>query len=303
MGQSQSAKSNPATTCAAPPQPANNISPYQRTIEVAGVGASDKDKLIASPKLLGQLAANLPINCNGDKWYLLYNSKINGKSFNKLVQLLCGKGATIIIISTTAGNKILGGFNESEWLDVSARDKQAVSNSAAARRANREGQNTASLASRPANQNNLFFGTSGCFVFSAQKSGDNLNVFKANSSLNSNFMYLFDTHPDADKVGIGMGGQPGYFGWFLDRWLENGVCAGESCSTFRSPRLSDTEKWEVEAVEAYAVHPDMVKAFCESGLPGSSSSVLDPNANTTANKFLLEAHGIHKFDQNERTEC
>ncbi|CAD2214324.1 hypothetical protein AGDE_03065 [Angomonas deanei] len=118
-------------------------------------------------------------------------------------------------------------------------------------------------------------------------------------------MYLFDVHPLSDKIGIGMGGKDGYFGWFLDRWLDKGYCMGARCSTFKNPRLTTTEEWPVDSVEAYAVQTNEVSRLRVSGNSGDGnpSSILNNDPDREVDKVLLELHGVHRFDNHERTEC
>lgn len=258
--------------------------------------------------LASSIAQALPQTCQPQafhptQWFLLYNSDIHGKSFNRLVQRVEQKGPTVIVIKVKDEDVFIGAFCESDWLSVAQRERQSKSQAAAKQRAAREGQSTSGLAARPDNQSNVFFGNENCFIFSASTSGET-SIYRSRSSVNSNFMYLFDTHPLAEKQGIGMGGQAGYFGWFMDRWLEKGACNGARCTTFQNPRLTPSESWTVEAVEVYAVSPPVVESLLALGDAGTAdNSVLQSNPDREADKMLLELHGVHKFDQNERTEC
>lgn len=244
------------------------------------------------------------------QWLQLYNSCTNGKSFQRLVQSITEKGPTVIVIQIKDSSRLIGAFCDAEWLTVSAREKQAVSNAAAEQRASREGQRRGTLPQKPGNQSNVFFGAEPCFVFCGGGEGPERVdpsgvVYHSRSFSNSNFMYLFDTHPDEDKIGIGMGGQPGYFGWFVDRWLEKGKCCGAKCTTFQNPRLAGAESWDVGVVEVYAVKPEIVQRLSQEGAAERSCglSVFNKNADWEADKMLLELHGVHKFDANERADC
>ncbi|KAI5691266.1 TLD [Leishmania braziliensis] len=282
--------------------------------EIVGVDDSEKNMLVLNAKLAARLADALPSSCKCAtfsevaKWYLLYSSYLNGKSFQRLVQRITSRGPTIIVIKVKDSPRVLGAFCESDWLTVTQREKNAKRAAAASTRAVREGQKQRT-ATAPSNQNKAFFGNMNCFVFRAHADGiDNVStegeIYHSHSSSNSNFMYLFDTHPHEEKIGIGMGGQPGYFGWFIDRWLENGTSYGSRCTTFQSPRLSSTESWVVESVEVYAVKKEIVEQLLRTGNECASGvSCIDCNPDSKADQMLLELNGNHEFNLWDRTEC
>ncbi|ESL11484.1 hypothetical protein TRSC58_00764 [Trypanosoma rangeli SC58] len=258
------------------------------------------------PESLSVIIANaLPSTCWPvspwqPQWHLLYSSQIHGRSFQKLVQGLVDKGPTLIVIKACDSANVFGGFSMESWQTVAAREKQDKNRSAAARRAAREGHDTQGVTHRPVNQNRAFFGSEDCFLFSNKDGGV---IYRAKSSVNSNFMYFFDVHPHSDKIGIGMGGQPGHFGWFLDRWLERGTCHGVRCATFGNPRLTDAEEWLIDVVEAYTLLPDFVETPSKvSQGTAERESCLKKHAND-ADKVLLELYGFHTFDCRERPEC
>ncbi|KAG5488596.1 hypothetical protein JIQ42_00204 [Leishmania sp. Namibia] len=282
--------------------------------EIVGVDDADKSMLVITPKLAARLADALPPSCKcgtypeAAKWYLLYSSYLNGKSFQRLVQHITSKGPTIIVIKLKDSPRVLGAFCESDWLTVAERERNAKSAAAASARARREGQKQCATTA-PTNQSNAFFGSMNCFVFRANAHGtDDVSadgeIYRSHSSMNSNFMYLFDTHPLEEKIGIGMGGQPGYHGWFIDRWLENGASHGVRCSTFKNPRLSPTESWLVESVEVYAVKKSIVEQLLRTGNEsGRGISCVDDNPDSKARQMLLELNGTHEFSRWDRTEC
>lgn len=282
---------------------------------IRGVDGAEKQKLVLKSKLAARLADALPPSCKGtgvsntSAWYLLFSSEIHGKSFQRLAQLITSQGPTVIAIKILNSPRVIGAFCESEWLTVADREKSAKSAAAAAARAAREGHRTQSQPG-PKNQNNVFFGSDNCFVFRAYQDadadvGDDGELFRSHPSMNSNFMYLFDTHSSEDKIGIGMGGQPRYFGWFVDRWLESGACYGARCTTFQSPRLSPTESWKVENVEVYAVKPDIVERLARTGNEAAVGGVscVNGGTNSKADQMLLELNGTHEFNRRDRTEC
>ncbi|KAG5490070.1 hypothetical protein JKF63_00189 [Porcisia hertigi] len=281
---------------------------------IVGVNDSERGMLVLTPKLAAHLADALPSSCRcgtvseDTKWYLLYSSRLNGKSFQRLVQRITEKGPTIIVIKVKGSPRVLGAFCESDWLTVATREKNARRAAAASTRATREKQKQHTIAA-PANQSNVFFGNMNCFVFRAYADGaDGVStkgeIYHSHSSINSNFMYLFDTHPLEEKIGIGMGGQPGYFGWFIDRWLENGASYGARCTTFQNPRLSSTESWVVESVEVYAVKKDIVEQLLRNGNESIRGvSCVNDNPESKCDQILLELNGTHEFGRRDRTEC
>ncbi|PWV06459.1 putative TLD [Trypanosoma cruzi] len=241
-----------------------------------------------------------PVSPQQPQWYLLYSSRIHGRSFQKLVQGLVDKGPTLIVIKACESSNVFGGFCGDPWQTVAAREKQERSRSAAVRRATREGQGAQGITCRPANQNSAFFGGENCFLFTNRDGG---LIYQSKPSINSNFMYLFDSHPLVDKNGVGMGGQPGHFGWFIDRWLEKGKCCGVCCATFCNPRLTDTEEWTIDGVEAYALHPETVESLSKAPRKGTERNSCLQNPANDADKLLLGLHGIYDFDSQEQPEC
>ncbi|CBZ09032.1 conserved hypothetical protein [Leishmania infantum JPCM5] len=282
--------------------------------EIVGVDDAGKRMLVLTPKLAARLADALPPSCRCGafsgvtRWYLLYSSYLHGKSFQRLVQRITSRGPTIIVIKVKDSPRVLGAFCESDWLTVAQREKNAKSAAAASARATREGQKQR-VTSAPEKQSNTFFGNVNCFVFRAYADGtDDVStegeIYHSHSSMNSNFMYLFDTHPLEEKIGIGMGGQPGYYGFFIDRWLENGASHGARCTTFQNPRLSSTESWVVESVEVYAVKKDIVEQLLITGSSRTSGvSCVNDNPDSRACQMLLELNGTHEFNRRDRTEC
>jgi hypothetical protein len=175
----------------------------------------------------------------------------------------------------------------------------------------------------------MYFGNAKSFLFSdtlangdKAPSSDSVPIYRSREESaggNSNYMYLFDAHPDDSKIGIGMGGQPGQFGWFLDRFLEKGFCTGPRCATYGSPLLVPMEEWSVDVVEAYAVHPRDVEnlkaalaTFAGEGTKSDGKSLLDKQkgkkktsvmnrgAETNCDKMLLELNMQHQFRSEEQ---
>ncbi|XP_063052336.1 MTOR-associated protein MEAK7 [Engraulis encrasicolus] len=94
-----------------------------------------------------------------------------------------------------------------------------------------------------------FQGDSRCFLFSV---APHMRVYTC-TGYNQHYMYLnqgTQTMPN----GLGMGGQHGYFGL----WLDSDFGAGHSrarpkCTTYGSPQLSADEEFKIDAMEVWAV--------------------------------------------------
>lgn len=262
-----------------------------------------------------------------NSWVLLYHSDIHGKSFQRMVQLCVDRGPTVFVIKDAASHRVFGGYNEAPWTTVATREKEAKSMAAGNARARREGIDSA-VVSRPENQSTVFYGNERCFLFrvdppsssSTATEGNEgeppgaeeaVHVYHSRPSINANFMYLFDQHPDESKIGIGMGGQANYFGWFLDRWLETGVCKGTRCTTFYNPMLSITEEWPVESIEVYAVGTAVVEDLMEqmqsADITGGKTlrdtgESVRKGEGCMPDKVILEMHN-HRFYGDEEREC
>ena len=296
---------HPHTATAPPP-------PEDPKLKLVGVPVSaSKESLLVSQQdqeaLIKLVRHELPYNFQ-EKWLLLYASRVHGKSFTRLVERISNKGATLIIIkegvhpdggASDIPPRTFGGFCTSPWLTVADREKAAKSHAAAKSRALRNGLEVPS--ERPKNQDVQFFGESECFVFANDvgSGGKGPNVYRARTNLNSNFMYLFDTHPDESRIGIAMGGKPNYHAWFLDNWLDKGHCRGSICTTFGNPALSPREEFIIDQVEVYAVDPESYdEAEVEQEQEhtgGVKNTVLSKNPNRNVDMMLLELNGTHQF--------
>lgn len=187
-----------------------------------------------------------------------------------------------------------GGFCTSPWALVAARERAGRSAAAAKARAAREGHTFSG--GRPAGQAAAFFGDAPCGVFTTFRGP---RAWASANGSDSNYMYLFDVHPDDASVGIGMGGAAGRPAWFLDSWLDRGRCAAVRCPTFASSPLCPRAAFAVDSVEVWSVDPAVV-AEAER-LEGTGAGVVvgqggvlrRPDAN--ADRMLLELHGVHQF--------
>ncbi|ORC92972.1 PIF1 helicase-like protein [Trypanosoma theileri] len=273
--------------------------------QLLGFASGEEVNRILPDSLSLTIANNVPSSCwpvssEVPQWYLLYNSFLHGRSFQQLVQRLVDKGPTIIVIRSCESPVIFGGFCGDSWLTVAAREKQDKSRSAALKRAAREHQIPHGITKRPSNQDPVFFGSENCFLFSDRDGG---SIYRPHPLINSNFMYLFDTHPLEEKIGIGMGGRPGCFGWFLDRWLETGASPPTRCPTFQSPPFTPGPSWRVDGVEAYALLPATVDTLLHRAGGETQGQSCIRNEENEADKMLLQLHGLHAFDNRERPDC
>uniref|UniRef100_A0A8C4R741 MTOR-associated protein MEAK7 n=1 Tax=Eptatretus burgeri TaxID=7764 RepID=A0A8C4R741_EPTBU len=124
-----------------------------------------------------------------------------------------------------------------------------------------------------------FQGNNLCFLFSLDPV---LNVYTC-TGYNDHYMYL--THGQQTiPNGLGMGGQHGYFGLWLDCDYGKGHSrAKPSCTTYGSPQLSAHEDFNVACLEVWALGEPALKG---KGLDGRS--VLDADPETQA---ILEMVG------------
>uniref|UniRef100_UPI0037E88063 MTOR-associated protein MEAK7 n=1 Tax=Semicossyphus pulcher TaxID=241346 RepID=UPI0037E88063 len=94
-----------------------------------------------------------------------------------------------------------------------------------------------------------FQGDSRCFLFTVFPT---LRVYTA-TGYNQHFMYL-NQNQQTMPNGLGMGGQHGYFGLWLDSDFGRGHSrARPKCTTYGSPQLSGEEDFTVDSMEVWAV--------------------------------------------------
>ncbi|KAI5098046.1 TLD domain-containing protein 1 [Silurus meridionalis] len=94
-----------------------------------------------------------------------------------------------------------------------------------------------------------FQGDSRCFLFSVSPS---MRVFTC-TGYNQHYMYLNQGQQTMPN-GLGMGGQHGYFGLWLDSDFGRGHSrARPRCTTYGSPQLSGDEDFTVDTVEVWGV--------------------------------------------------
>ncbi|KAI9298900.1 TLD-domain-containing protein [Neoconidiobolus thromboides FSU 785] len=147
---------------------------------------------------------------NKEEWKIKYDSKKDGKSWNRFKKELVECEQSIIIIYEKKSNYCFGGFTDNSW-----------------------------------KKDGHFSGTGNEALFSIiPKLG-----WYSTTNYNKNFKYFMDQSQTLVN-GLGFGGQLNYFGLFLETNFNNGHSkAHPNCSTFNSPQLSKNEEFEIEHVQ------------------------------------------------------
>ncbi|XP_037308113.2 MTOR-associated protein MEAK7 [Pungitius pungitius] len=119
-------------------------------------------------------------------------------------------------------------------------------------------------------------GDSRCFLFTVFP---RLRVYTA-TGYNEHYMYLNHGQQTMPN-GLGMGGQHGYFGLWLDSDFGRGHSrARPKCTTYGSPQLSGEEDFTVDSVEVWAVGKPPKPEEDEEG--GCKRSILDADLEVQA---------------------
>lgn len=136
-----------------------------------------------------------------------------------------------------------------------------------------------------------FQGDSRCFLFTVSPK---LRVYTA-TGYNQHFMYL-NQNQQTMPNGLGMGGQHGYFGLWLDSDFGRGHSrARPKCTTYGSPQLSGHEDFTLDSVEVWAVGKPPEPEEGEEG--GVKKSILDVDPEAQA---LMEITGKTMHSQGLR---
>ncbi|XP_055592677.1 MTOR-associated protein MEAK7 [Uranotaenia lowii] len=115
---------------------------------------------------------------------------------------------------------------------------------------------------------------------------------------NNHYQYM-NLHQQTMPNGMGMGGQFGYWGLWLDCEYGIGECS-ESCSTYKGYlQMSATKKFTVRNVEVWGVGEKPVKEDDELEPEHSKTSVLDGNADS---KAMLRMGGREQYSDGYRDE-
>uniref|UniRef100_A0A3Q1G4J8 MTOR-associated protein MEAK7 n=1 Tax=Acanthochromis polyacanthus TaxID=80966 RepID=A0A3Q1G4J8_9TELE len=143
-----------------------------------------------------------------------------------------------------------------------------------------------------------FQGDSRCFLFTVFPQ---LRVFTA-TGYNQHFMYL-NQHQQTMPNGLGMGGQHGYFGLWLDCDFGRGHSrARPKCTTYGSPQLSGDEDFTVDSMEVWAVGkpPEPEEG---DGEVGGKRSILDADPEVQAMMEMtgktLHSQGLREPEEDQ----
>ncbi|KAG7473218.1 hypothetical protein MATL_G00093400 [Megalops atlanticus] len=139
-----------------------------------------------------------------------------------------------------------------------------------------------------------FQGDTRCFLFSAHPS---LRVYTY-TGYNEHYMYLNQGQQTMPN-GLGMGGQLGYFGLWLDSDFGRGHSkARPKCTTYGSPQLSGEEEFVVDALEVWGVGQPP-----ENQQTSVKRSVLDADPETQAMMEMtgktLHSQGLREPEEEE----
>ncbi|XP_077424901.1 MTOR-associated protein MEAK7 [Vanacampus margaritifer] len=143
-----------------------------------------------------------------------------------------------------------------------------------------------------------FQGDSRCFLFSVLP---RLRVYTA-TGYNQHFMYL-NQNQQTMPNGLGMGGQHGYFGLWLDSDFGHGHSrARPKCTTFGSPQLSGEEDFILDSMEVWAVGKPSDPEEGEEGECKRSVLDMDPEVQAmmemTGKK--LHSQGLREPDEDHK---
>ncbi|XP_071490061.1 MTOR-associated protein MEAK7-like [Diadema antillarum] len=191
------------------------------------------------------------------EWRFLYSLAVHGSSFSTLLSHIQGKGPSIILIRDTEG-RTFGGFASESW---------------------RLGPN--------------FVGDTHCFLFTLTP---DLGIYETTGH-NDHYMYL-NIDQQTMPNGLGMGGQFEYFGLWLDQDFGKGHSrARPTCTTYESPRLSGSEDFVIDCLEAWAVGPVPKKKAEDDEEEGGPKSILDKDPEA---KALLDLVGKERKSEGLR---
>jgi len=148
-----------------------------------------------------------------DVWNLLYNSARDGVSVRTFYNSVMNRGPQFLMIKDQKGY-VFGAFVSEAW------DKKVN-----------------------------FYGSDECFVFQLKPT---LQVYKAASKINRNFMYFNFGNPSHSPIynGLGIGGQVKFFALELRSEFTSGV-SNAHCATFQSPCLASDTNFDVVEIEAW----------------------------------------------------
>ncbi|KAG7231079.1 hypothetical protein INR49_025109 [Caranx melampygus] len=142
-----------------------------------------------------------------------------------------------------------------------------------------------------------FQGDSRCFLFTVFP---RLRVYTA-TGYNQHFMYL-NQNQQTMPNGLGMGGQHGYFGLWLDSDFGRGHSrARPKCTTYGSPQLSGEEDFTLDSVEVWAVGKPPEPEEGEEGEGKKSILDVDPEVQAMMEMTgkTLHSQGLREPEEDE----
>ncbi|XP_059917032.1 MTOR-associated protein MEAK7-like isoform X1 [Gadus macrocephalus] len=142
-----------------------------------------------------------------------------------------------------------------------------------------------------------FQGDSRCFLFSVYP---RLRVYTA-TGYNQHFMYL-NQNQQTMPNGLGMGGQHGYFGLWLDSDFGRGHSrARPKCTTYGSPQLSGDEEFTLDYAEVWAVGKPPEPEEGEEGRGKRSVLDMDPEVQAMMEMAgkTLHSQGLRQPEEDE----
>ncbi|KAL9253700.1 MTOR-associated protein MEAK7-like protein [Drosera capensis] len=148
-----------------------------------------------------------------EEWKLLYNSSLNGQSFNTFMGSISDEGGPTVIIVKDKDGYIFGGY-----------------------------------ASRPWERHSNFYGDMKSFLFQLYKKA---SIFRPTGANNSLQWFAVNYSSESIPNGIGFGGRVGHFGLFISASFDQGHSF--SCSTFGSPCLSKANQIFPEVIECWGI--------------------------------------------------
>ncbi|XP_059192124.1 MTOR-associated protein MEAK7 [Centropristis striata] len=142
-----------------------------------------------------------------------------------------------------------------------------------------------------------FQGDSRCFLFTVSP---RLRVYTA-TGYNGHFMYL-NQNQQTMPNGLGMGGQHGYFGLWLDSDFGHGHSrARPKCTTYGSPQLSGEEDFTLDSMEVWAVGKPPEPEEGEEGV--GKKSILDADLEVQAMMEMtgktLHSQGLREPEEDQ----
>ncbi|XP_060892419.1 MTOR-associated protein MEAK7 [Labrus mixtus] len=142
-----------------------------------------------------------------------------------------------------------------------------------------------------------FQGDSRCFLFTVFPT---LRVYTA-TGYNQHFMYL-NQNQQTMPNGLGMGGQHGYFGLWLDSDFGRGHSrARPKCTTYGSPQISGEEDFTLDLMEVWAVGKPPEPEEGEEGQGKKSILDVDPEVQAMMEMAgkTLHSQGLREPEEDE----